>query len=225
MERRTRLLLIWAVPVLLAVILIGAVGRPLAYAWRCYQLNATGEHARANVVGKNEHVGLVLQIASGSQRDRICTAQTSEAHLESAESGDVLEVVLPVDKPGDCVLAATLENSAALLWALSAASLALLLGVVLVGLFVQRSFTATGTLTTHLDVDRKDMACPQCSREMAEGYLPLLSSLHWREIDAPVGMPHALGGLSGTVGWCGRPRLHAYRCEACEIVTFRYGRP
>ena len=225
MERRAKLVRIWAVPGVLMAILLVAVGSPLTTAWRCYELHANGEHADAEVVGKNAQVGLVLKITTGSQRGRACTASTSAAHLESAQPGDVLAVVLPDGKPGDCVLAATLENSAALLWFLSGTSAAVLLLIVLVALFVQRSYTATQTLTSALDVDPKDMTCPQCSREMVEGYLPLLAGLHWREIDDPIGVPHALAGLPGTVGWRGRPRLHAYRCEPCEIITFRYGKP
>jgi hypothetical protein len=58
---------------------------------------------------------------------------------------------------------------------------------------------------------------------MAEGYLPILSGIHWRRPDQPIGLPHALSGMPGTVGWKGRPCLHAFRCEACRIVTFGYG--
>jgi hypothetical protein len=225
MERRAKLAGIWAVLGILIAILLIALGPPLATAWRCYELNANGERADAEVVGKNAQVGLVLEITSGSQRGLVCTAKTSVTQLERAEPGDVLAVVLPDGKPGDCVLAATLENSAALLWALSGTGAAVLLLIVLIGLFVQRSFTAPGTLTSALDGDPKDMTCPQCGRDMAEGYLPLLAGLHWREIGDPIRVPHALAGLPGTVGWRGRPRLHAFRCEPCEIITFRYGKP
>jgi len=58
---------------------------------------------------------------------------------------------------------------------------------------------------------------------MAEGYLPLLAGVHWRGPDDPVGMPHALRGLPGTVGLRTRPKVHAFRCEPCEVVIFRYG--
>ena len=51
----------------------------------------------------------------------------------------------------------------------------------------------------------------------------LLAALHWRAIEEPIGMPHALSGLPGTVGWRTRPRLHGFRCATCSIVTFKYG--
>lgn len=38
-----------------------------------------------------------------------------------------------------------------------------------------------------------------------------------------VGLPHALAGLPGTVGWRGRPRPHALRCAPCQVITLRYG--
>jgi hypothetical protein len=60
---------------------------------------------------------------------------------------------------------------------------------------------------------------------MEEGYLPLVSGIQWRKGSEPIGLPHALKGLAGTVGWRGRPRLHAFRCSRCEIVSFQYGKP
>ena len=61
--------------------------------------------------------------------------------------------------------------------------------------------------------------------QLAEGYVVLLAGVHWREPGQPIGMPHALGGLPGTVGWRGRPRLHAFRCPSCEILIAQYGIP
>ena len=193
-------------------------------AWRCWQDWSQGEHAEATVVGKEATVGLVLQVASGSQTGLVCTAETSTEHLKAVEIGSAVEVVLPASKPGECVLAATLANSVNLLWLTGSLLAVLVLMLVLGGLLFQRSQAPPTHLSTRLDVDPKDMACPQCGESMIEGYLPLLSGIHWRELQEPTGIPNALSGLPGTVGWRGRPRLHAYRCADCQVVTFRYGR-
>ena len=60
---------------------------------------------------------------------------------------------------------------------------------------------------------------------MAEGYLATLSGIHWRDAGQPIGLPHALGGLPGTVSMRRRPMLHAFHCAHCEVVSFQYGRP
>jgi hypothetical protein len=72
--------------------------------------------------------------------------------------------------------------------------------------------------------DPARLACPSCGAAMEQGALVPMGGVHWREIGAPIGLPSAFGGLPGTVGWRGRPRLHAARCTRCEVVTFRYGR-
>jgi hypothetical protein len=191
--------------------------------WRCYLLNASGEHASAEVVEKLASPILLLQVGSGSWEGHACTATTSRAHHEALRIGDVLAVVYRTERPGECVLAATLENSAVLLWSVSGGTAIVVLLVLWAGIAVHRSYAAPALLTSYLDADAKDVTCPQCGAEMVEGYLALLSGLHWRQIDEPIGMPHALAGLPGTVGWRVRPRLHGFRCEACSIVTFKYG--
>jgi hypothetical protein len=167
----------------------------------------------------------VLRIRDGARAGRHCTAKTSRSHLARLAPGDALEVVVPEGRPDECVLVATLENSAALLWAIGG-GVALFLGMlVAAGLALQRSFTRRLPPTTRFDLASGGLACPRCDAPMSEGYLPLLAGLHWREPGQPVGLPHALSGLPGTVGWRGRPRLHAYRCTQCEIVTLQYGAP
>lgn len=223
MERRSRLIALWALLGLLAAVIAGAVARPLLTGWRCYQLNASGEHAVAEVVEKLASPTLLLQIGSGSWEGHACTASTSRAHHQALRIGDALAVVYRAERPGECVLAATLENSAALLRSLTGAIAIVFLLILWAGVIVHRSFTATVFLTSYLDADAKDVTCPQCHAEMTEGYLALLAGLHWRRIDEPIGVPHALSGLPGTVGWRARPRLHGFRCQACGIITFKYG--
>ena len=223
MERRSKLVTLWALLGLLAAVIVGSVARPMMAGWRCYQLNASGEHASAQVVEKLADSTLLLQIGAGSRAGNACTASTSEGHYEALQIGEPLAVVYRTERPGECVLVATLENSAALLWSLTGAIAVVVLLILWAGVAAQRSFTAPMFLTSYLDADAKDVTCPQCGAEMAEGYLALLAGLHWRAIEEPIGMPHALSGLPGTVGWRARPRLHGFRCETCSIVTFKYG--
>jgi hypothetical protein len=223
MERRTRLVRLWALLGLLIAVILGVVAKPMAIAWRCYRLNASGVHAQAEVAEKLASPTLVLVIASGSRAGNACTAKTSAAHHEALAIGDVLAVVHRPERPGECVLEATLENSAALLWSLTGAIAVPVLLILWLGVFLHRSQTAPAFLTSRLDADAKEVTCPECGAEMAEGYLPILAGMHWRGLDEPIGLPNALRGLPGTVGWRTRPRLHGFRCEACSVVTFKYG--
>jgi hypothetical protein len=222
-EQRSRLITLWALLGLLAAVIVGSVARPLLVGWRCYRLNASGEHASAEVAEKLTNPILLLQVGSGSWEGHACTASTSRAHHGALQVGDTLAVVYRTERPGECVLAATLENSAVLLWSLTGGTVVIVLLILWAGIAAHRSYAAPALLTSYLDADAKDVTCPQCGAEMVEGYLALLAGLHWRQIDEPIGTPHALGGLPGTVGWRARPRLHGFRCEACSIVTFKYG--
>jgi hypothetical protein len=224
MASRRKIVWLWSVLALLVAALLYAVYAPMAIAWRCYQLHESGEHVAAEVIDKKESIGLILRIGEGSQTGQACTADSSAATYERLEPGDRVAVVVRPEVPGECTLEETLENSLVLLASLSAAIGFTLLLLVSVGAWIHRSLVATPRLTSHLDLEPKEAVCPGCGAEMAEGYLPLLAGVHWRRIDAPVGLPHALGGLKGTVGWRGRPCLHAFHCEACRIVTFGYGR-
>jgi hypothetical protein len=76
-----------------------------------------------------------------------------------------------------------------------------------------------------MQADPREVRCPACGKAMDEGYVPLLSGMSWRRIGEPIGLPHALTGMPGTVGRRGRPRLHAFRCVPCEIVTLQVGLP
>jgi hypothetical protein len=214
---------IWLPLAAAAALLLALVAKPIAVGWECYRLHARGEHAEARVVTSDHAKALVLTIASGPRAGEHCTAETSEAHRADLEPGDVLDVVLPRARPGECVLEATLRNSILFLWALSGLVVVALLLMLLVGLFLDRSFGRAGTPAVRFD--RAGLVCPRCGAPMEEGYLPMLAPLHWRGRGQPIGLPTLLSGLAGTVGWRGRPCLPAYRCASCEVVTLRYGKP
>lgn len=216
---------IWLVTGVLLAVVAGLLAKPMLVAWRCHALHAGGEEARAEVIGKEPGIGVAVLLSSGAQAGESCLLKASEVNMEAIELGEELAVVPTPGRPGDCALLATIEASEALLTSLSAAIVALLLGLVLAALLIQRSVTQPPALTTRMDVGGDAVRCPRCEKPMTEGYLPLLAGLHWREPGEPTGLPHALAGLPGTVGWRGRPRLHAFRCESCEVLTLRYGKP
>lgn len=225
MSGRSRTLCLW--------LLLGALGLaialplwvPLRRAWLCYRQHDAGDRARGELVKKLKPATLVLVLQTGPQAGHACTAKTSRAIHAAAEPGETFAVVTREDRPGDCVLESTLTASAWVLWSITGGLGALGLGIVGLGLFLQRSFTRPGVPQRRMNAGPGPVSCPVCDAPMAEGYLPLVAGVHWRDRGEPLGLPHALAGLPGTVGWRGRPRLHAFRCAGCEIVTFQYGKP
>jgi hypothetical protein len=209
----------------LPVVLLGALAwSPLRVAWLCVQRYESAPRETAEVLHKLEGATLALHITEGPNAGRGCTADTSDAHFAALETGERLEVVYAAWAPGECELAATVERSARLLWLVSGG---LGFGVVLLlalGAFLARTFTQPVHPPRRLGAEPHDVRCPACGKAMDEGYVPLLAGLHWRRLGEPFGLPHALGGLPGTVGWRGRPPLHAFRCPPCEILTLQYGR-
>ena len=79
----------------------------------------------------------MLRIVSGSAEGRGCTVRPSEAPPGLA-AGDVLAVVVPRGRPGECVLVSTLEASSAFLWAFTSMIVAILLAAFLMALVVHR---------------------------------------------------------------------------------------
>ena len=88
-----------------------------------------------------------------------------------------------------------------------------------------RTFTRPAFPARRMAADPAEVVCPACGKRMDEGYVPPLAGLNWRTLGQPIGVPHALGGLPGTVGWRERVKLHAVRCVPCEILTLQYGKP
>jgi hypothetical protein len=221
-ERRP-IVRIWVViGVLVSAIAVPLWG-PLSLAWRCYWLHENGQRAQAELVHKLQGDTLVLRRADGSQAGNSCTARTSSAIHAAAEPGQTFEVVYFGERPGDCVLASTMGASRIVLFAIIGGLAGLLLLLVGVGVWLQKSFSRPAAPRRRMRVVPDSVRCPSCGGAMDEGYLPLLAGTHWRRLGEPIGLPHALGGLPGTVGWRGRPLVHAFRCAGCEILTFQYG--
>lgn len=224
MAPRRKLLAIWlAIGVLLALIAL-PLARPMATAWRCYWLYENADRERARVLHKlDETLSLALFIEEGPHADTSCLADTSRAVFEAAEIGDRFEVVAVDWKPGDCELVSTLENSRQFLWLVTGVVAALLAGLTGLGVFLTRGFTRPVLPPRRMEADPCEVRCPACGKQMDEGYVPLLAAISWRKFGEPIGLPHALRGLPGTVGRWRRPRLHAFRCVPCEILTLQCG--
>jgi len=220
MGRNARVLRMWLLLGLVAAVVVSPLARPLAGAWRCYSQWESDPRAMAEVVERDPPI-LILKLTSGPETGTRCFAKTSET---LAEPGETLQVAY---RPSTqtCVARATVERSAALLWALSSGLGCVLLLIALVGLGLQRAFTRPAAPQRRMEVDRDALACPACGGKLTEGYVVPLAGVHWREPDQPIGMPSALGGLPGTVSWRGRRRLHAFRCASCEILIAQYGLP
>jgi hypothetical protein len=219
-EKRGAVIRLWVLLGLLAAVLVVPLVGPMQRAWTCFARHDAGERTSAEVVSTYAG-GLVLRLTSGPHRDSACTAKASET---PGAPGDTLRVVYLADR-GECAAVATLERSRAVLWALTSGLGCVLLLILAVGLALHRALRRPGAPQRRMQVEPGSVACPACGGKMAEGYLVLLSGVHWREPDEPVGLPHALGGLPGTVGWRSRPRLHAFRCTSCEVLSAQYGIP
>ena len=208
-----------AVASVVALVILLAIASPFLRALRCYTDWASGEVAEGEVVKADPEVGLVLRFDDG----QACSVNLGPTALEDFELGEGVMAVRRGDRPGECELLSTIEASRAFLTAFAALVVALLLLVLLTAIGLNRVLNQVPELTTRFDAG--PLPCPRCQAPMEEGYLPLQSGVPWRRPDQPIGVAHAFHGLPGTApGLRTRPRVHAYRCEPCEVVTFRYGR-
>lgn len=226
MANRRSVAIVWGSIGALLVLIAVPLARPMTAAWRCLWLHDHAARERAVVLHKFDENGrFALQIEEGPNAGTACTAGTSQAIFDATSLGDRLEVVSVEWKPGRCELVTTIEASAHLLWWMSAVVGAVVAGLLVFGAALTRSFTRPAHPPRRMEAEPRDVRCPSCGKQMDEGYVPVLAGLHWRRLGEPLGLPHALSGMPGTVGWRGRPRLHAFRCVPCEILTVQYGNP
>lgn len=226
MTVRRKLLVVWLVLGTGLFLVLVPLWHPLKVAWSCYRLHDGAAREQARVLHKlDETATLVLLIEEGPHADQACTADTSAAIFASLEPGDPVEVVQLDRAPGSCELSSTIEASGRVLFLLVGGLGAGVALLVALAAFLHRSFTRPVEPALRLALDEGGLRCPLCGKAMDEGYLAPMAGIHWRGRGQPIGLPHALGGLPGSVGWRGRPRLHAFRCVPCESVVFRYGKP
>lgn len=223
MSTHTAKALIWLGAALLCGTLVSVAGPPLMKVWQCYRLADSAERETGTVIGKHETVGLVFSFGDDIASTDACTAETSPAVFEAAQVGDTFEVVRKPGRPDQCYLESSLALSGMILAGVSGLTLvvvALILGLALIAL---RSFADAPLLTASFSMhEMGSLTCPACAVAMNPGYIVPMGGIHWRLSDQPIGLPTTLGGLSGTVGWKGRPRLQAFRCRKCDIVTFKH---
>ncbi|MEM9414424.1 MAG: PF20097 family protein [Planctomycetota bacterium] len=67
------------------------------------------------------------------------------------------------------------------------------------------------------------LRCPACHTQMQHGYLPVSDGLHFVRGDGKASNAFA-EDLPGTHAVMRSNRLLAWRCKACQMVVFKYGR-
>jgi hypothetical protein len=172
----------------------------------------------------NHHVRVELN--DGKIDPSFCQFGVSKTFYDNNPAGGRIPVTFLPDEPEKCKLLSSISGTQNIL--LAGLSVSSLMFLIVFGAlyYINRSYKKPGLenpniLTTEIEVETP-MHCPQCNEKMIEGYMPMGFGIHWRKIDHPVGIPTIFSVLPGTIFWFKRPKLHAYHCEKCKIVTFQY---
>nr|NIS74064.1 hypothetical protein [Deltaproteobacteria bacterium] len=177
--------------------------------------------------GPSERHHVRVELNGGIVHPSFCQFGISKEFYDTMPVGIRVPVTFLPDEPEKCKLTASISGTQNILFigmSLSAFMLLIAFGAFY---YVNRSYKRPGpenpnVLTTEMEL-KDPMQCPQCREKMIEGYMPMGFGIHWRKIDHPVGIPNIFSVLPGTIFWFKRPKLHAYHCETCKIVTFQYG--
>ncbi len=213
---------VWAVATLLGLAVVLVLWVPGQRAYHCFADWTSGQMAEAEIVSVEAATGIELRFEDGE----LCLAPFGVSSIDEFAAGDRIEAVRRADRPGICETRATIEAARSLLVSVAAGVVCILLAIGLMARVIARSLTQVPQLTTRFELPEETegtAACPRCTKPMDEGYLPLRAAIHWRRLGAPVGAAGAFGGLRGTMSLRKPPRVHAFRCEPCEVVMFRYG--
>jgi hypothetical protein len=171
---------------------------------------------------------LLVRLSKAGIEPVICQFGVSKSLYDDTSPGERISVMFLTEEPEKCKLYYGIDGTQKILMAgfgLSSLMIFIAFGSMF---FIRRSYRRPGPgnssyLTTEMECEG-DLYCQQCSEKMAEGYLPMGFGIHWRSINHPVGIPNIFGVLPGTMFWLKRPKLHAFHCEKCRIVTFKYGK-
>jgi len=174
----------------------------------------------------DEHVFIVKLLSQGG-RENLCQFGVTQRLYNNSSLGVSIPVTFLPENPERCKLSYSLPGSQSILskgLALSAAMILFALGAIF---FIHHSHKQPGPgsssqLTTVIKSEESPN-CPEWGIKMTGGYLPMGFGIHWRNMNQPVAIPTIFSGLSGTVFWLKRPRLHGYRCKKCRIIIFKYG--
>ncbi len=225
MAQRDPRVLIWLGVLTVCGLIVVPMWRALERPWACYARYVDLPTVNAVFVERLEGGEALFRMTEGDAVHQHCMVRASYWNPTDPVAGQALLVVYSEQVPGECVPVATVENSAVVLWLVSALVGLLLLPLILVGVVLHRNLGRVGSPQRRMDVDPGQVLCPACGAKMSEGYIPVTAGIHWRDAGQRIGLPSAVHGLAGTVGWRRRPMLHAFQCAQCEIVSFQYGAP
>jgi hypothetical protein len=186
-----------------------------------------GALVRASVTSPSDDHRVMVSVRMPGGISTVCTLRVSKYTYDVISRRDILDVAYLPDDPSQCTLPDGIDLNLYLLGSLLTAALFLLLLAAGFSYYIYRSFRkpAPGKetpLTTALGISG-GIDCPACGAPMTEGYMPTVGGVSWRDRGDPIGIPTMFSGLPGTTYFIKRPALHAYRCEPCRIITFKYG--
>jgi hypothetical protein len=169
-----------------------------------------------------------VELNGGYVDQSFCQFGVSKTFYDSRPVGMRVPITFLADEPEKCKLASGISGTQNILIVGMSVSTFMLLIALGALFYISRSYKKPdpgnpNRLTTEMEFENP-LNCPQCNENMIEGYMPMGFGIHWRRIDHPVGIPNIFSVLPGTIFWFKRPKLHAYHCERCKIVTFQYGK-
>ena len=191
-------------------------------------ISKDGRLIRTNITSPSDDHRLMVSLRLPEGLTTVCTLRVSKPTYDVVSKRDELRVTYLPGNPSMCTLPDGIELNLYLITSLLAVAVLLLLLAAGFVFYIYKSFRKPPPgkpvpLTTDLGIPPGGLACPKCGAPMTEGYMPTVGGVSWRDRDDPIGIPSMFTGLKGTTFWIKRPALHAYRCERCRIITFKYG--
>lgn len=202
---------------------------PATYRYR--ELTNRGVDVEARVVAKEirpdgrHHVTVAFETADAQRIE--CGFEVSRAGYDEIDPDQPITVTYVDRDPTTCMPPHIIATSRPFFYALVALAVFAILLVATFARVLRTAFRRPPVgegmvLTTELGVS--EMACPRCRAPMSEGYIPGGYGIAWRDRNEAIGLPGPFNSLPGSTFWFRRPKLHAFRCAECEIITLRYGR-
>jgi hypothetical protein len=181
-----------------------------------------------DVTEPSDNHQLHVRLPGVASEHTICRLGVSRSMYNDSPPGTYKSVTYLSESPQKCRLTASLPGTQSIMLFGLSISAGMILFAAGASFLVFRSYKkegpgSSGILSTEMKREG-GTRCPECAADMKEGYLPVNRGIYWRTLDQPLGMPTLFSGLSGTVSLFSRPRFHAYHCERCKVITFKYGR-
>lgn len=171
----------------------------------------------------------IVKFITIENKEATCQVGVSKRTYDVVSERDHISIMYLSSQPERCTLPYSVSSMLYLTLALFL--VALIFVILSIGFFyyIYKAFKKPPSdklvkLTTDLAAIEGKVACPKCKLIMTEGYMPTVGGVSWRDRDEPVGIPTMLNGLPGTTFWVRRPKLHAFHCKPCKIITFKYGK-